>query len=125
MDEKQIKKLIETKQQEIKKLQEEIETLKSSLITSNSNIKQELTREEKIEIFMNYFKGRDDVYPYLPIDKNNPNIKYYIPTCHLNTHKIRFSVSFLENKSSMKQNKIKNKSNKNQNIIKWKLNNSQ
>ena len=56
MDEKQIKKLKETKKQEIKKLQEEIETLKSSLITSNSNIKQELTREEKIEIFMNCFK---------------------------------------------------------------------
>lgn len=81
MDEKQIKKLIETKQQEIKKLQEEIETLKSSLITNNSNINQELTKEEKIEVFMNYFKGREDVYPYLSIDKNNPNIKYYIPAC--------------------------------------------
>lgn len=30
---------------------------------------------------MNYFKGRNDVYPYLSIDKNNPNIKYYIPAC--------------------------------------------
>ena len=82
MDEKQIKKLIETKEQEIKKLQEEIKMLKSNLTISNKDDnKQELTREEKVEIFMNYFKGRDDVYPYLSIDKNNPNIKYYIPAC--------------------------------------------
>ena len=39
---------------------------------------------------MSYFKGRDDVYPYLSIDKNNPNIKYYIPKC-ANEWKLVFS----------------------------------
>ena len=32
---------------------------------------------DKIEIYMKYFKGRDDIYPYLSIDKNNPSKKYY------------------------------------------------
>ena len=39
------------------------------------------SREDSVKIFMNCFKGRNDVYPYLSIDKNNPNIKYYIPAC--------------------------------------------
>ena len=28
-----------------------------------------------------YFKGRDDVYPYLSVNKNDSSIKYYIPAC--------------------------------------------
>ena len=30
---------------------------------------------------MDYFKGRDDVYPYLSIDKYDSSKKYYIPAC--------------------------------------------
>ena len=49
-------------------------------ITTNSS-EDISSREDSVKIFMNYFKGRNDVYPYLSIDKNNPNIKYYIPAC--------------------------------------------
>lgn len=50
---------------------------------------------------------------------------FSLPTAHLHTHNYIFPVSFLENKSFMKQNKIKNKSNKDQNIIKLKSNSNQ
>lgn len=92
MSEKEILEQISLKELEIKKLQSEIEELKNELVLLRekdnqqfSEIKKEeqqlLSREEKVKIFMSYFKGRDDVYPYLSINKNNPNIKYYTPAC--------------------------------------------
>ena len=82
MDDKEILNLINIKESEIKRLQNEVDLLRKQLNASKENdIQQALTREEKVKIFMNYFKGRDDVYPYLSIDKNNPNVKYYIPAC--------------------------------------------
>ena len=82
MNDNEIINLIHEKELEIKKLQIEIEELKNKLNKPIINDNElTLTREEKIKIFMNYFKGRDDVYPYLSIDKNNPKIKYYIPAC--------------------------------------------
>ena len=82
MDDKEILNLINIKESEIKRLQNEVDTLRKQLNASKENdIQQALTREEKVKIFMNYFKGRDDVYPYLSIDKNNPNVRYYIPAC--------------------------------------------
>ena len=82
MDDKDILNLINIKELEIKRLQNEIESLRKQLnVSKEDDIQQFLTREEKVKIFMNYFKGRDDVYPYLSIDKNNPNVKYYIPAC--------------------------------------------
>ena len=82
MDNKEILKLINIKELEIIRLQNEIDLLRKQLNASKENdIQQVLTREEKVKIFMNYFKGRNDVYPYLSIDKNNPNVKYYIPAC--------------------------------------------
>ena len=82
MDDKEILKLINIKELEIIRLQNEVDSLRKQLNVSKENdIQQVLTREEKVKIFMNYFKGRDDVYPYLSIDKNNPNVKYYIPAC--------------------------------------------
>ena len=74
MNDENISKLIQIKEKELKKLQSEIEILKNKQ-------NKTLTIDEKIKIFINYFKGRNDVYPYLSIDKNNPNIKYYIPAC--------------------------------------------
>ncbi len=83
MDNKAIINLINSKENEIKKLQEEIESLKKKLEVSDETkeLTFKLSKEEKVKLFMNYFKGRDDTYPYLSIDKNNPNKKYYIPAC--------------------------------------------
>lgn len=82
MNNSEILKLIKVKELEIKKLQLEIDELKKQFneITTNSS-EDILSREDSVKIFMNYFKGRNDVYPYLSIDKNNTNIKYYIPAC--------------------------------------------
>lgn len=82
MNNSEILNLIKAKELEIKKLQLEVEELKKKLneITPNSS-EDTSNREDSVKIFMNYFKGRNDVYPYLSIDKTNPNIKYYIPAC--------------------------------------------
>lgn len=82
MSDNEIINLINIKELEIRKLQYELESLKRELNKPSINKNElSLSREEKIKIFMSYFKGRDDVYPYLSIDKNNPNIKYYISAC--------------------------------------------
>ena len=83
MNNKIITNLINEKENEIKKLQEEIEILKKKLDVSDETKEPtvKFSKEEKVKLFMNYFKGRDDTYPYLSIDKNNPNKKYYIPAC--------------------------------------------
>ena len=82
MNNSEILNLIKAKELEIKKLQLEVEKLKKQLneITPNSS-EDTSNREDSVKIFMNYFKGRNDVYPYLSIDKTNPNIKYFIPAC--------------------------------------------
>ncbi len=82
MSDNEIINIINIKELEIRKLQHEVESLKKELDKPLINKNElSLSREEKVKIFMDYFKGRDDVYPYLSIDKNNPNIKYYIPAC--------------------------------------------
>lgn len=84
MTEESIINLINEKENERIRLQEEIDSLKKQLEIYDNNQSKTvniLSKEEKIKIFMNYFKGRDDTYPYLSIDKNNPNKKYYIPAC--------------------------------------------
>ena len=63
-------------------MQLEIDKLKKQCNEITTNSSEDISsREDSVKIFMNYFKGRNDVYPYLSIDKNNPNIKYYIPAC--------------------------------------------
>ena len=82
MNNSEILKLIKVKELEIKKLQLEIDELKKQFNEITTNSSEDISsREDSVKIFMNYFKGRNDVYPYLSIDKNNPNIKYYIPSC--------------------------------------------
>lgn len=82
MNNSEILKLIKVKELEIKKLQLEIDELKKQFNEITANSSEDISsREDSVKIFMNYFKGRNDVYPYLSIDKNNPNIKYYIPAC--------------------------------------------
>lgn len=81
MTSEDISNLIKEKEEQIKKLQCEINVLKQKLINDSNKEKSTFTLEQKLEIFMGYFKGRDDVYPYLSINKNNPNVKYYIPAC--------------------------------------------
>lgn len=82
MNNSEILKLIKVKELEIKKLQLEIDELKKRFNEITINSSEDISsREDSVKIFMNYFKGRNDVYPYLSIDKNNPNIKYYIPAC--------------------------------------------
>lgn len=82
MNKSEILKLIKAKELEIKKLELEIDKLKKQFNEITTNSSEDISsREDSVKIFMNYFKGRNDVYPYLSIDKNNPNIKYYIPAC--------------------------------------------
>lgn len=81
MEREEIIKLIEEKEIELKKLLNEINILKQELQKQNSSKVQEMTIDEKIELYASYFKGRDDVYPYLSINKNDPTKKYYIPAC--------------------------------------------
>ena len=82
MNNSEILKLIKVKELEIKKLQLEIDKLTKQFNEITTNSSEDISsREYSVKIFMNYFKGRNDVYPYLSIDKNNPNIKYYIPAC--------------------------------------------
>lgn len=73
---------IKEKEIAISSIRNELNELKAMLngLDSKEEISS-LSREEKVKIFMSYFKGRDDVYPYLSINKDNPNIKYYIPAC--------------------------------------------
>lgn len=79
-------KLVQEKKMQINKINEEINELKKQYINnqkkqSNTTGDNSLSVDEKVSIFMSYFRGRDDVYPYLSIDKKDPNKKYYIPAC--------------------------------------------
>lgn len=82
MNNSEILNLIKEKELEIKKLQLEIDDLKKKHNGLITNTKENISsREDSVKVFMNYFKGRNDVYPYLSIDKNNPSIIYYMPAC--------------------------------------------
>ena len=73
---------IKEKEIEMNNIKNELDKLKKMLNNLDKKAdSSSLSREEKVKIFMSYFKGRDDVYPYLSINKDNPNIKYYIPAC--------------------------------------------
>lgn len=79
MNNSEILKLIKVKELEIKKIQLEIDKLKKQFNEITTNSSEDISsREDSVKIFMNYFKGRSDVYPYLSIDKNNPNIIHSI-----------------------------------------------
>lgn len=64
--------------QEIEELYDDLKNI-LKIKASEDIIK--FAKEEKIKLFMSYFKGRDDVYPYLAIDKKDSSKKYYIPSC--------------------------------------------
>ena len=86
MNKEEIVKLIEIKELQLKEitkqLTKEIDNLKCELQkTTKEDTKTSLTPAEKIDLYMEYFRGRDDVYPYLSIDKYNSSKKYYIPSC--------------------------------------------
>ena len=66
---------------EIKKLSNEVQLLKTKLKNEENNSIVEMTIEEKVKFYADYFKGRHDVYPYLSVNKNDSSIKYYIPAC--------------------------------------------
>ncbi len=81
MNTEKLIKLIEQKELELKKLSNEIYLLKAELQKKNNNQIVEMSIDEKINLYADYFKGRDDTYPYLSINKNDPSKKYYIPAC--------------------------------------------
>ena len=81
MQKNEIIEAINRKTIEAKKLFNEINELKNILNSLDNQIKNNFTNEDKVNLFMDYFKGRDNVYPYLSIDKNEPSKKYYIPKC--------------------------------------------
>ena len=64
MNEKEIISLIKSKELEINRLKIEVDLLKKQFIELRKNKTEAvLSREDKVKIFMSYFKGRDDVYP--------------------------------------------------------------
>ena len=69
MQRNEIIETINQKTLEAKKLINEINDLKKLLSNYDNQLKTNFTDEEKINIFMDYFKGRDSIYPYLSIDK--------------------------------------------------------
>ncbi len=77
MTNEEVINLIKQKKEQVENLLKEISVLENKC--NYNNLKQ-FTTLEKVNIFMNYFKGRDDVYPYLSINKDT-NKKYYIPSC--------------------------------------------
>lgn len=74
----EITKLIEEKELQVNNLYIEINELKNKLREIDSETVK-LSLKEKINIFSDYFRGRDDVYPYLSIGSNGS--KYYMPAC--------------------------------------------
>lgn len=74
-------RLIKEKEFELKKLSTEIYFLKSELQKKNSNQTLVMNMDEKIKLYASLFRGRDDVYPYLSVNKKDPSKKYYIPAC--------------------------------------------
>ena len=81
MDRNAIIETINKKTIEAKNLIDEISNLKKLLTNYDNQLKPSFTNEEKVNIFMDYFKGRDTIYAYLSIDKRDSNKKYYIPKC--------------------------------------------
>ena len=81
MQRNEIIETINKKTIEAKRLINEINDLKKMLNSCDEPVKTNFTNDEKINIFMSYFKGRDSIYPYISIDKKDPNKKYYIPKC--------------------------------------------
>lgn len=74
-------RLIKEKEFELKKISTEIYFLKSELQKKNSNQTLVMNMDEKIKLYASLFRGRDDVYPYLSVNKKDPSKKYYIPAC--------------------------------------------
>ena len=75
MQKNEIIEIINNKTIEAKKLINEINELKKMLSNYDNQITTNFTSEDKVNIFMSYFKGRDNVYPYLSIDRKDPNKK--------------------------------------------------
>ena len=73
--EEELKKLINENEIKILELQKENEILKQRL---SSQIKN-LSIQDKINIFADYFRGRTDVYPHMYIKNGKVN---YAPTCN-------------------------------------------
>ncbi len=71
MQRNEIIEVINKKTLEARKLINEINDLKKLLSNYVNQSKTNFTDEEKINLFMNYFKGRDSIYPYLSIDKKD------------------------------------------------------
>lgn len=73
MQRNEIIEIINKKTLEAKKLINEINDLKRMLNNYDNQSTANFTNEEKVNIFMDYFKGRDSIYPYLSIDKKDPS----------------------------------------------------
>ena len=72
--------LINKKEEEVKILHEEILDLKKQLGSLKIDNKVNFTKEDKIKIVMDYFRGRNDVFAFRLINKNNGS-SYYMPAC--------------------------------------------
>ena len=81
MNSSEIYELIRKKEEQIRELQNEILELKELLSFQEENLKNSLlTKEDKVKIVMDYFRGRDDVFPYYLVNKVTATT-YYMPAC--------------------------------------------
>lgn len=73
----EIIEIINQKTLEAKRLISEINILMKLLNNCDNQYKTNFTNEEKINIFMNCFKGRDSIYPCLSINKKDSSKNHY------------------------------------------------
>ena len=81
MKKQEILDAIKEKEEQISNLNIELADLKKQLANFQYDYSTAYSLDEKIAMFMDYFKGRKDVYPILIVDKNDPNKKFYMPKC--------------------------------------------
>ena len=72
--------LINKKEEEVQILKKEILDLRKQLDSLDIDGKINFTQEDKVKIVMDYFRGRDDVFAFRLINKNNGS-SYYMPAC--------------------------------------------
>ena len=96
--------LINKKEEEVQILKKEILDLKKQLDSLDIDGKINFTQEDKVKIVMDYFRGRDDVFAFRLINKNNGS-SYYMPAC-LNAWKENICNLKLKRKCNTCQYKV-------------------
>lgn len=97
MNQAEITAQIRQKSAEVHKLISEINSLKRLMQNEESPAQNILSEDDKITIFMSYFKGRDTVYPYLSINKQDPSKKTTSPNAPTNGNPVSATIPWAKN----------------------------